>query len=395
MVDRGDASQGLADALIISAVSDSSNFWFHCGRCGSLFQARAGEIENRLCPKCGFDPSTGVMDAPETLGPVGTRLPEPGSSSAAADATPAKRTIRKRRNSHLMLKIVGGWSLLLAAIIFGARVMWSDPVSQAPAVSTPAETVTSDENRKLLEDSAGECARTFSGFLSAATPEARNQFVLTPISTASRMARFYSLNPLTSIDPATIGLRHTSVITFPDGKGIETLWQSTGGPAYDALFREERGEWRLDWEHFARYSEFPWSQFLAGDGPSEAEFRLLARERLAKERRNESTISIVLYAPRFGRPDEPGFQSPEFLVSRNKPEGRMLDAAFKLAREGKRVFGSTLPAIDPEEMIRLRVKVKRSEENNERKFEITEIAACHWFSADDPGVTPATPEENR
>jgi hypothetical protein len=312
----------------------------------------------------------------------------------SGDASPAsgKRGTRKRRGSHLMLKIVGGWSLLLALIILGARHVWKEPETQ-PA-ETPRETATTDTDadRTLLTEAGPQCAEVFSRFVAATTPEERNQFVGSPISTASRMARFYSLNPLANIDPTTLELAHSSVLQLPDGKAVEMLWKSKDGPTYDAVFRNTNNEWRLDWEHFARYGEYPWSQFLAGDGPDEAEFRLLARERLAKERRNESTISLVLYAPRFGRPDEEGFQSPELLVTRHSSEGRLLDAAFKLAREGGRVYGSTLPPIDPEEMIRVRVKVKRSEEDNERRFEITAVKACHWYSVEDPGVTPA---ENR
>jgi len=330
------------------------------------------------------------MEAPEAGTPVGSSLP---AARVAAEATPpGKRGSRKRRGSHLMLKIVGGWSLVLALIILGAKHYWGGPEPTPSAVPAEAASADTDTDRTLLGNAAPKCVEAFSRFVAATTPEERNQFVRTPVSTASRMARFYSLNPLANIDPATLQLSHSAVMTLPDGKAIETLWKSKDGPSYDAVFREENGEWRLDWEHFARYGEYPWSQFLAGDGPAEAEFRLLARERLAKERRNESTISLVLYAPRFGRPDEEGFQSPELLVNRHSAEGRLLDAAFKLAREGGRVYGSTLPAIDPEEMIRVRVKVKRSEENGERRFEITAVPACHWYSVDDAGVTPA---ENR
>lgn len=46
-------------------------------------------------------------------------------------------------------------------------------------------------------------------------------------------------------------------------------------------------------------------------------------------------------------------------------------------------------------MIRVRVRVKRTEVNLERKFEITKVLACHWMSIDDPGVTPKEETENR
>jgi hypothetical protein len=366
-------------------VSDSTLHWFHCGRCGSLFQARAGELENRLCGKCGFDPATGILEAAEAGTPVGAALP--AARPGAQGASKGKRGTRKR-GGHLMLKIIGGWTLALALIILGANHYWGGPAARPAKPPVETSAADTDTDRTLLDDAAQPCVEVFSRFVAATTPEERNQFVSTPVSTVTRMARFYSLNPLANIDPSTLALTHSSVLSLPDGKAIEMLWKSRDGLTYDTVFRKEGGEWRLDWEHFARHGEFPWSQFLAGDGPDEAEFRLLARERLAKERRNESTISLVLYAPRFGRPEEEGFQSPELLVSRQSTEGRQLDAAFKLARDGGRPLGSTLPQIDPDEMIRVRVMVKRSGENGERRFGITAVKACHWYSADDP--PPAT-----
>jgi rubredoxin len=356
-------------------------YWFHCGRCGALFQSEAGEPEGRLCPKCGFDPSPGMINAPA----------EPAAPVAAAPATPhrAKRTGRKRKNNHLMLKLIGGWSLLLAVIVFGARWLWPEEKQPKTVVSSTAAVQSmSGEDAMLLQDAMPKCAATFSAFLAAEGSEGRNQFVLSPISTASKMARFFSMNPELKIDPQTLEVTGKSVAHLPDGMAIETQWKTADDKRFDAVFREESGEWRLDWDHFARYSDYPWALFIAGTGPEEGEFRLLARERLAEERKDARTISLMLYAPRFGQPDETGFQSPEFLLPRDSHEGRLIGAAFELARAGKRVFGSHLPAMNPEGMIRLRLKVRRMETELGRKFEITGVPACHWHALDAPGVEP-------
>lgn len=373
-------------------MSTPNLFWFHCGRCGSLFQSHIGDTETRLCPKCGADPSPVIQPPPiaprESPPPVSEPEPEPEHRG--------KRTVKKRRNRHFMFKLVGGWTLLLALIVFGARTLWpEDTTDKRPATNAaPTPTIT-DEDLALLKDGGQKCTEAFSGFLAAGTPEERNQFVLTPVSTASRMARFYSLNPLANLDPATLSLEQSAVLHLPGGTAIETLWNSQNGRKIDAVFREEEGEWKLDWDHYARYSDYPWSLFLAGSGAPEGEFRLLARERLAEERKDADTISIVLYAPRFGHPGDVGFQSPEFLVSRASKDGQLLDAAFKQARGGKPIFDSKLPNLNPDGMIRVRVKIKRTEVNMERKFEITGVTACHWYSVDDPGVEPAKPAEEK
>ena len=287
-----------------------------------------------------------------------------------------------------MAKLVICWSLFLLAVVFGARHLMHGEQSRAqPYVSqAAAKRVIPDADVVLLSEAAPLCNQTFSEFLAATTPEGRTQFVLTPITTAARMARFYSLNPQTEIDPQSLALANSAVLHLPGRRAIETQWRATDGRTTDAVFIEENGEWRLDWDHFARFSDYPWALFLSGSEMEHGEFRLLARERLAAERKNADAISVVLYAPRFGNSGETGFQSPEFLIKRNTRNGRLLDAAFKLDREGARVFGVNLPNINPEGLIRVRVKVHRLEQGGERRFEIEEVVACHWYSVDAPGV---------
>jgi len=293
-----------------------------------------------------------------------------------------------------MFKLVLGWTAVLVAIVFVAQKFWMDDseTRKSPQSSSPSTEVESAEDVELLREAAPFCNETLSGFLNAGTPEQRNQFVSSPITTVVRMSRYYSMNPFGEIDPATISLTGSSVVHLPEGNAIETQLSSTNGQLLDVLFVRDDEDWKIDWDHFARYSDAPWALFLAESGEGEGEFRLLARERLADERKEEDSMSLVLYAPRFGYTGDTGFQSPEFLVKRDSRNGRLLEAAFELERTGKRAFGVKLPSIDPEGLIRVRVKIRRTESELRRKFEITDVIACHWYSSDDPGVEISSPE---
>ncbi len=370
-------------------------FWFHCGRCGSLFQSEAGESAERLCSKCGFDPSPGVQNP----------LPEPPAAephdTSESEETPesnkrSKQKVKRRKNSHLMLKIFGGWTVLLAVIFLTVRHQFRDESAErivanestrnAPAVTT--------EDQVLLEKHAQACAATLSQFLSQTAPEQCSEFILTASDSVARMIRYQTYNSLPKIDPQTLVFNAHSVLHLPEGNAIESRWTTREGLQLETVFRESQGEWKLDWEHYARFSDYSWSLFLAGSGPDEGEFRLLARERLVEERLDkDKTISVVLYAPRFGQPLETGFQSPEFLVPRDEPQGKILEAGFRDATAGKQAFGSQLPTPNPDGLIRVRVKVKRTELNGERRFEVTDIPACHWYSTADPGVVPESADE--
>lgn len=309
----------------------------------------------------------------------------------------SQKSTRKRQSNYFMVKLIGGWMLVLLIIVGGSRLLYQDEsqTRKPPASKTSAELLTSEEDTALLSKAGQTYQQTFLSFLAAGTPEERNQFVLNPISAASRIARFYSLNPQINIDPATLRLSKASVVRLPGGRAIETYWTSNDGHLLDAVFVEENGDWKLDWDHYARYGDQPWPLFLAGSGEERGEFRLLARERLAEERKNKDSISVVFYAPRFGYSNSAGFVSPEFLVKRDTRNGRLLDAAFKLNKSGKRVFNADPPSIDPEGLIRVRVKIRRIEGDSERRFDLENVSACHWYSADVPGVEiPDQPPTN-
>jgi hypothetical protein len=324
------------------------------------------------------------MDAPqESPATILVKMPNSRRKSL-------RRGGKQRENRYFMLKFMAGWSLALALIIIGAIRLFpkSGVNSSGPAiVQEETKSSLSQEEIALLKDANQKIIATFDGYLKASTPEGRNQYVLKPVSTALRMNRFYRLNPLATIDPSKVAPTGMSVLRLAGDNAIATLWAIQDGRSVEAVFRQENGEWRLDWDHYARYSDYPWSLFLAGGGDPDGEFRLLARERLAESRKNEETISLVMYPPRFGQPLEVGTQSPEFLVLRSSRDGRLLDAAFKLARDGKSVFDSKLPEVNPDGMIRVRVKVKRTQADKQRSFEITAVTACHWYAIDDPGVT--------
>lgn len=296
-----------------------------------------------------------------------------------------------------MVKLAFCWMAVLAAIVLAARHFWEDRSEERANIRStrPAEHVVSAEDTALQNEASPLCNQALAGFLTASTPEERNQFVSSPIETASRMARFYSQNPMASIDPATLGTRNAAVIDLPGGKAIELQLGSSDGRLLDVVFVRENEEWKIDWDHYARYSDSPWALFLAGSGDAEGEFRLLARERLADERKDRDTLSLALYAPRFGFAKDTGFQSPEFIVKRDTPNGRLLESAFKLEREGARAFGVNLPSLNPEGFIRIRVKIRRSEVDQKRHFEIGKVIACHWYSTDEPGMETSDPPRER
>jgi hypothetical protein len=374
--------------------------WYHCGRCGSLFSSLTGDAYDQRCSKCGRDPSLGLEALPER-----NALPPPAATTPAAVLPTRSNANRGRDKSsaqhskpkRLMVKLLLGWALATALLALTIRWIWPEDARHNAGKTSSIDSVkgsAGDESVVNLRKALVPCISALSGFLSANTPEERNQFVLNPVATAGRMARFYNLNSLTRIDPRKVTNTVNTLLDLPTGQALESRWITADGRTFDSVFMQQEGEWHLDWEHFARYGDYPWSLFIAGDGPPEVELRLLVRERLAHERNDSPFMSLAFYAPRFGFPDPIDSHAPEFLLLRDSDDGRLLTAAFKKHAAGETLYGSKLPSMEAQGMIRARVKMRRLPVESEatQKIELVKVIACHWLAIDDAGVQAPNPE---
>lgn len=367
--------------------------WYHCGRCGTLFKSPAGDPNDRRCSHCGQDPSLGLPAVSTRPGThPATQHPIVLPTRTGASKARKKSDSRHPKRNSLIAKILLGWLLTTALIALLIRWLWPEVTGSnaSEAARFSVQGTAGDEAVVMIQKALVPCGAVLGGFLNAGTPEERNQFVLNPVTTAGRMARFYDLNPLTRINPKNVNNTVNTMLNLPDGQALESRWITTDGRSFDCVFVKQNGEWRLDWEHFSRYCEYPWSLFLSGSGAQEVEFRLLVRERLAKEHSESSYMSLAFYAPRFGSPGQVGVASPEFVIKRDSDDGRLLAAAFKIREKGETLYGSKLPAMDPDGMIRVRVKMRRlqSDPDATPKFELAKVITCHWLATDDPGLQP-------
>lgn len=365
--------------------------WFHCGHCASLFKAFAGTEKEQHCPSCGKEPSLG-MEAEEKADAVsGPRDPMLRVKMAEVEKPLFhKREVRKHKGRFFALKLILVWVMVL--VVVGGLVKYftnEAPREYSNLIEERATRGTyADADIALLDKAYRPCLVSLSGFLSAGTPEVRNQYVKDPVNTAGKMARYYQTNPLLSFEVSKVRGTGSGIIHLKDGrKLVETRWTIEDGREFDSVFFYENGEWRLDWEEFVRYGDHPWVLFMNEKGDGEGEFRLFARRRVEDERNvQRDEVKVILHAPRFGFPAEVSDPSPEISIDGRSEKGKMLLAAFKERDEGGRVYGSSLENPDPEGMIRVRVRVKRSDTSLGKSFTIDELKACHWLAIDDPGV---------
>jgi hypothetical protein len=355
------------------AVSEISGGWFHCCHCGKLFAAPADPGNRGNCPECGHDPATGEESASDLAG--GTRVRRRVRKHGSPHHQ-GKRSRHDRKKARALMLFVAGWVALVAlAALFLKRIPNSAPTPSPGYVEKTGRP--SEADLQFLQDHVQECTDHFLAFLNATDAATRAQHVVRSEQAVSRMTRYYELNPFV---PSAENLVPTlqNVIHTPAGTGIETMWKRDNGELLEAVFFEDRGEWKLDWDAYVRQNSEPWELFLAAQGPGEGEFRVLARERIGAGGRSDESIGLVLYRARPGYPDEAVSPSPEVRVIRASALGRAIEEAFEARKENTGAFGSKASNADPDGMIRLRVKINRSGDET-RVFRVEELLATHWL----------------
>lgn len=358
----------------------------------------ADNDSRRICPDCGLEPSHNkwqVAAVVAALPPVKEKpIEDPELHQASV------KTRRHRKNTLLIVVLLwlGFMVFLVLLVLVARRFSGRETQTTAPNLEELQMQAQAVENRKLLRDHMPRIYRNFAAYAVSATNEQRSQFVQDPIRVSPRMVRYFSQNPMIRLELNRLERRASSVVALGESQAIGILWQ-TDDQVYETVFvQDSEGIWKMDWEHFVRYSDLLFSVFLAGGGQDEAEFRLLARERLAKERKYEPEISLTLYSPVVGKPREAGVASPEILVPRNSSIGKRLTTAFTMKSQGKWVFASQLPVIESDDLIRIRVRLRRTEdEDGNRRFEIVDLPACHWLGGENRvgvEIDEELPEEN-
>lgn len=337
------------------------------------------------CDACGRHPLPGMVE---------THLPVQAKSGSRVMPTAKSRDLRKqpRRGLGIVMKLLVGWLVLTGLILLLMKWLYSDELSPDGRTEVVPVAATSTAQDEALLGALPDCRRALEGFLAARDADSRMRWILNAPGLRERVNQPDAVGAVSLIQSEELSLTGKTLIRLPEGPCVVTQWKSAAGDRFDAAFRQENGAWKLDWNHFLRSGTQSWALFVAGSGPDTAEFRVFARERSLEGESEKPFIGLMLYAPRIEQMSEAGHKAVIEPLPRNGFNGRVLEAAFAKAREGKGMFGAAFPDENPPEMIRVRVVVQRISGDGRIKFEIRDVKACHWYDSDALGVEPQAGE---
>lgn len=345
--------------------------------------------EGRKCAECGLDPAPSIVDTASPLRPERNQV----SMVTLTQPTVVRGRVHDDKR-FVILKVMGAWLLLIICIILLAKWIWGDEPVSTTAIpedqSSAVDESKAKSDQSMLDSAFPECKSVLLRFLSTEVVRARYALVIPLESVETRMDQYYQLNAVEKIREEDLKLSGRTIVHLPEGITILSQWETKGGHVFDAAFRLDGSAWKLDWDHFVRYGPCDWPLFCAGSGPDEMEFRLLAREKSALGEEDQDDYSVVLYAPKQMRIAHAGFKAQTLPMHRESRDARLLRAAFKRAQDGKSLFGSVIKDINPQDMIRVRVMVRRIPGPGMPNFQITKVFACHWYASSAWGVDPDT-----
>lgn len=363
-------------------MSEPDTHWFHCGSCGRLFSGPVDFSEDRECPHCGANPSPTTDTAP----PVKDAKTGVQILNVASKPLIDGRRGRRLRTAH---KVLFAWLVLMAATLGVVHMIKKGGDKQPAAVERirSDREVRADSAQQALNQVLPQCRELLVRFLNARSVEQRLPLVLPHPQIRERMERHYEQNEPLDVQIDSLNFKAGTVVQLPEGECILTQWDTSLGASFDAAFRQVEGEWRLDWNHFVRYSELSWAVFIAGSGEqSAAEFRLHARLRMGVEGDPPNGIGVVLSSPMRRQMDQVGLGQSMMGLSLNSPDGQLLEQAFKLEAQDVAILGSNLRDANPEAMIRVRVKVQRIGGQDGASYRILKVLACHWYDSAATGM---------
>lgn len=230
----------------------------------------------------------------------------------------------------------------------------------------------------------------FLRFILSAKEESRLQEIDMSPRLAASFSKFHQSNSIPQPESG-LGLTKRKIIELqkePFSPAVELEWNDEKGNVFESVHLWDGKKWKLDWEHYVRYSTAPWTLFRANIGKEvgefrEGEFRLLVRKR--KTLKEADYLSILFYEePQVGVENyERALRasvSPEINLRMRSDLGKEMLKVFQDFEDEKRPYDSILGDDDPASMARVSVILAWEEDDyGNEVMELKGITGVSWY----------------
>lgn len=396
----------------MSSSLHQADSWHQCRKCGEVYLIQS---DSSVCPACGNPRVVSVVTPqsqtiitnvtgkknilrvkpefqPNQNGDEVFPLSEEPELADQNVVLPQKINHKKpisreRRDVRKLLIFVGIW-LVLLAILCVVLLATKDDLQHNSRIKEEKQAdidlykrgIASDvfnQTKDLVPQLAQEFFTNGSPHLLAQVCRKRPRIIQTLAAEAMK---------ITSYSADDIPVLVTSNVAWCGEKPfLETLWKDGRDRVIELVFAQDDGEWRIDWESYARTSTLPWALFSTENGDAVGTFRFLVRERTV-DNQNREQINVAFHEPSLFHNRDPISQTVPFMIDKKSRNGQLILAALRARNEGPPLLDSIYAEEDMSNTARVHVRIRRSSENGEKVFILEEVLACHWLGWDDPGI---------
>lgn len=232
-----------------------------------------------------------------------------------------------------------------------------------------------------------EISQNFSRFIRATEDDDRIQEIDFSSLLASKFSRFHQAQSIPVPRGRLSSLARNVLVLKRDPfvPAVEVIWRDEEGQFFESVHVWDGTSWKLDWEHFARYSNVPWTLFRSKlGGKKEGEFRLLMRKRQVM--RESSYFSLLFYEePSLGVEEDQrkalqASESEEVIVKLRTDLGKQLTELFKQKENENRPYDSILGERDPNMMIRVSaILAWEEDEDGDEILVLKDLPGISWY----------------
>lgn len=236
--------------------------------------------------------------------------------------------------------------------------------------------------REFYLSEASEIRSALTAFLTLQKADLKAQYVRKTSKVPGVMGRFYQseaprhLAAQLEEEPLVWNVVYELEPSF-----VEVVWRDKQGESFEAVFVKEEGGWKLDWEHFARYSAIPWTYFRQQFGTQrEGVFRLYMEEVSRGGGGEEGNVWVRLMPPVADVDARAREATDPVAIPRNSELGIKVLKALDHDRVRPESGFPKLYARDPEKLTRVQLRLawERDESLGTESMRIVDLLANHW-----------------
>lgn len=357
-------------------MTDSAQKKYHCENCNAVFNGMTPLPKDAVCTECGERPfsNSGFASVTNLAKVEDTDQSHGVPGQDVADFVSMQKVRRKRQARMAIYLWVGLLVVGVGLAMYHQQDWGGDSVEQNEFI------VENREFQKKSRIASNEALKVYDKFLASKDENEESQYIVDGVSKLLLLKNH--TDSISAFKPTMpLQLLMTGYSDEGEYPRVELMFKDGSSKQFEAVFWQTSDGWKLDWEHYVRFSASDWGQFLARPTQNnDQEFRLYVRRRHVGSGGSQGKLQLVFYMPSVVGGSRL-LESPQVNLASDSPIFAELNDGFdELEKVGDdRLIGHN----DSAGFLRVKATLGfEPDSEGKPKLELKSIQAQHWMEFD-------------